>query len=119
MAEAIRKGIVVHDAEVIVERPDGSRRTVLVNITPIRNPEGQVIGAMNLTQDISERKRSEAARARLVKDLERSKVELQEKISDLQKFEEVVVGREIKMMQLEKENAELKRRLAMIGEALV
>jgi hypothetical protein len=49
----------------------------------------------------------------------RAKVELQEKISDLQKFEEVVVGREIRMMQLEKENVELKQRLAQMGEALV
>jgi hypothetical protein len=38
-----------------------------------------------------------------VRDLERSKSELQEKILDLEKFEEVVVGRELKMIALEKE----------------
>jgi len=39
----------------------------------------------------------------VVRDLERSKSELQEKILDLEKFEEVVVGRELKMIALEKE----------------
>jgi len=37
------------------------------------------------------------------RDLEKSKSELQEKILDLEKFEEVVVGRELKMIALEKE----------------
>jgi PAS domain-containing protein len=116
MAETIRKGVVFRDQEVIVEQPDGSRRTVLVNITPIRGQQGELIGALNLVQDISERKRSEAAKAQLVQDLERSKLELQEKILDLQKFEEVVVGREIKMIDLERENKELKQRLIKLGE---
>jgi len=39
----------------------------------------------------------------VVRDLEQSKSELQEKILDLEKFEEVVVGRELKMIALEKD----------------
>jgi hypothetical protein len=39
----------------------------------------------------------------VVRDLEQSKTELQDKILDLEKFEEVVVGRELKMIALEKE----------------
>jgi hypothetical protein len=42
-----------------------------------------------------------------VHDLEQSKTELQEKILDLEKFEEVVVGRELKMIALEKELEQL------------
>ena len=42
-------------------------------------------------------------REQVVCDLEKSKSELQEKILDLEKFEEVVVGRELKMIALEKE----------------
>ena len=48
---------------------------------------------------------------RVVCDLERSKSELQEKILDLEKFEEVVVGRELKMMALEKELEKMNREL--------
>jgi hypothetical protein len=46
-----------------------------------------------------------------VKDLQESKAELQEKILDLEKFEEVVVGRELKMIALEKEIENLKKDL--------
>ena len=48
---------------------------------------------------------------RVVHDLEKSKAELQEKILDLEKFEEVVVGRELKMIALEKELEDLRREL--------
>jgi hypothetical protein len=46
-----------------------------------------------------------------VRDLQESKSELQEKILDLEKFEEVVVGRELKMIALEKEVEGLKREI--------
>ena len=59
MAEALRTGVPAHDVEVVIERPDGSRITALVNIAPLRNAEGELIGAMNCFQDITERKRAE------------------------------------------------------------
>jgi polyhydroxyalkanoate synthesis regulator phasin len=50
----------------------------------------------------------------VVRDLEQSKAELQEKILDLEKFEEVVVGRELKMIALEKELEGLKQEVAKL-----
>jgi signal transduction histidine kinase len=61
MAEVLRTGIEARDLEVTIERPDGTRITVLVNIVPLRNSEGELIGAMNCFQDITDRKRSEEA----------------------------------------------------------
>jgi len=46
----------VRDAEVIIERPDGSRVTVTVNIRPQKNQRGDVIGAINCFYDITQRK---------------------------------------------------------------
>jgi signal transduction histidine kinase len=60
MAEALRGGSV-HDEEVIIERPDGSRLPVRVNIGPLRDPEGHIVGAINVFQDISGTKQAEAA----------------------------------------------------------
>ena len=60
MAEVLRTGVEARDLEVVMERPDGSCITVLVNIAPLRNGGGQLIGAMNSFQDITERKRAEA-----------------------------------------------------------
>jgi PAS domain S-box-containing protein len=59
MAEVLRSGIAARDLEVVIERPDGSCITVLVNIVPLRNVEGELIGAMNCFQDITDRKRAE------------------------------------------------------------
>ena len=61
MAEVLRTGIEARDLEVVMERPDGSRITVLVNIVPLRNGDGELIGAMNCFQDITDRKRAEEA----------------------------------------------------------
>src|SRR5471030_1242332 len=49
----------VHDEEVIVERPDGSRVTAIVNIRPLKNERGEVTGAINCAYDITERKHVE------------------------------------------------------------
>jgi signal transduction histidine kinase len=59
MAEVLRTGIEARDLEIVIERPDGSCVTVLVNIVPLRNGDGALIGAMNCFQDITERKRSQ------------------------------------------------------------
>ena len=59
MAEVLRTGIEARDLEIMIERPDGSRITVLVNIVPLRNGNGELIGAMNCFQDITDRKRAE------------------------------------------------------------
>ena len=49
------------DAEVLIERPDGSRVSVVVNIRPLTNQRGEVTGAINCFHDITERKRAERA----------------------------------------------------------
>jgi len=51
----------VCDGEVLIERPDGSRVSVVVNIRPITNDHGQITGAINCFYDITHRKWSEDA----------------------------------------------------------
>ena len=45
---------------VIIERPDGSRVTVVVNIRPLTNHQREITGAINCFCDITERKAAEA-----------------------------------------------------------
>lgn len=59
MANVLRDGVAIRDAEVLLERPDGSRLYVVFNIDPIFNRCGDVIGAINVFVDISERKLAE------------------------------------------------------------
>jgi PAS domain S-box-containing protein len=73
MAEVVSGKLAeVRDAEVDIERPDGSRITVVVNIRPQKNHFGEVTGAINCFYDITERKRSEEAQARLAAIVESS-----------------------------------------------
>src|SRR5437773_979283 len=73
-----------------------------LNASALRDPYGRVIGAIGILRDMREYEQ-------VVRDLEKSKSELQEKILDLEKFEEVVVGRELKMIALEKELESLRK----------
>lgn len=49
------------DIEALIERPDGSRITVVVNIRAIKDQAGKIMGAINCFYDISERKQVEEA----------------------------------------------------------
>ena len=62
MAEVLSGKIQeARDQEVLIERPDGSRVVVVVNILRLENSDGEITGAINCFYDISERKRTEAA----------------------------------------------------------
>ena len=49
----------VTNGEVVILRPDGSRVTVVVNIRPLKRPNGEIVGAINCFYDITERSRME------------------------------------------------------------
>ncbi len=59
MAAAVRSGQSVRNAEVIIERPDGTRVVVSANIEPLHDRYGRNSGAISVFQDISERKNAE------------------------------------------------------------
>ncbi|GCF08799.1 PAS domain-containing protein [Dictyobacter arantiisoli] len=78
-----------------------------LNASALRDTDGKAIGAIGILRDMR-------AYEKVLQDLQESKSELQEKILDLEKFEEVVVGRELKMIALEKEIENLKRELGRV-----
>ena len=49
----------IHDGEVHIERPDGSRVIVIVNIAPLTDDRGDITGAINCFYDITQRKQVE------------------------------------------------------------
>jgi PAS domain S-box-containing protein len=57
--EVLAGGGPVVDRELSIQRPDGSRIEVLLNITPLRDHAGAVSGAVNIVQDITARKHVE------------------------------------------------------------
>jgi PAS domain S-box-containing protein len=103
LREVVAHG-VTRNARLNPRSASGEVIPTTLNASALRDSEGNVIGAIGILRDMR-------AYEEVVSDLERSKTELQEKILDLEKFEEVVVGRELKMIALEKELEDLRREL--------
>ena len=57
--ERVKRGEWVEHADTVRLRKDGSRIDVSSRISPIRNSEGEVVGAAKVSRDISERKQNE------------------------------------------------------------
>ncbi|MBX4894481.1 PAS domain-containing sensor histidine kinase [Rhizobium bangladeshense] len=70
MATAVFTGREVRNAEVVIERPDGSRLVALVNVRALKDDEGRIQGAINCFQDISAHKAMEQEVHRKNTDLE-------------------------------------------------
>ena len=51
MAEVLATGQGLRDEEIIIERPDGARIVALVNIAPIEDSAGRVVGAVNVFRE--------------------------------------------------------------------
>lgn len=109
LREVVERG-VTRNARLNPRSASGEVIPTTLNASALRAPDGHVIGAIGILHDMR-------AYERVVLDLERSKSELQEKILDLEKFEEVVVGRELKMIALEKELEQAQNQLAKLKAA--
>lgn len=70
MAEAVRDGTDTRSAEIIIERPNGSRVTALVNIRALRGHDGTIEGAINCIEDITAQKALEEEALHKSEDLE-------------------------------------------------
>ena len=65
MAVTLREGRAIRGEEIVIERPDGTRRHVLPHPEPMRNVQGVVIGTINMLVDITDRKQAERAMVHL------------------------------------------------------
>ena len=54
MARAVRHGETIEAAEAVVYNPDGRRWVARVNVKPLRDPDGTVVGAINCFQDVTQ-----------------------------------------------------------------
>src|SRR5437016_5357547 len=106
LREVVERG-VTRNAHLNPRSASGEVIPTTLNASALRDPDGKVIGAIGILRDMREYEQ-------VVRDLEKSKSEQQEKILDLEKFEEVVVGRELKMIALEKELESLRKELGRL-----
>ncbi len=65
MAVALKERQSIRGQEIIVERPDGTRRIVVPHPDPIFNDSGELVGGVNMLLDITETKQTEENSRRL------------------------------------------------------
>src|SRR5882672_1673865 len=70
MAVVLKEGRVAAGQEAVVERPDGTRMPFMAFPSPLRDPTGKIVGAVNMFVDITERKRNEEQIAVLAREAE-------------------------------------------------
>ncbi len=84
-------------AEGALLTKDGKENPAEVSLAPMRDSSGKLIGVVAVMRDVTERKRAEE--------------EFEKKMSELEKFHDLTVDRELKMKELEKELERLKSKL--------
>ncbi len=108
--QVFAKGFVT-DYPLTIRHRDGRLTDVLYNASVYKDTRGNVLGVFAAARDVTARKRAEEELA------EQRRREL-DRLAELEKFQRLTVGRELKMVELKKEieelnreNEELKRRL--------
>ena len=98
----------VTDYPLTIRHRDGGLTDVLYNASVYRDAAGNVLGVFAAARDVTAQRRAEAEiAAQRAKDLER--------LAELERFQRLTVGRELKMIELKKEIAELKKLLPPDG----
>jgi PAS domain S-box-containing protein len=108
----------VRDQEVIIERPDASRLSCVVNIRPLKNQRGDVIGAINCFYDITERKAAEVAQRRL-EVLAASNLKLEAEILRRQAVEASLKQSEQEQIQLLEQSRSMQEQLRHLSRQVL
>jgi signal transduction histidine kinase len=73
MALALKMDKEYNRREIVIERPDGQRLSALAHASPIHDESGNLLGAVNVLVDITDRKRAEEA-LREIREAERRRI---------------------------------------------
>lgn len=113
MAVALKEGRAIRNAEAIAERPDGSRVPFIPYPTPLRDAKGNVVGAINMLVDVSERKQAETHQRVLLNELNhrvKNNMQMMQSLLDS-------ASRQIRTPEAQKVLNEASRRVAAMAAA--
>ena len=102
--QVFAKGMV-KDYPLTIRHADGALTDVLYNASIYRDEHGAVLGVFAAARDVTAQKRAEAQIAeQRAKELER--------LAELERFQQLTMGRELRMIELKQEIEDLKKRVA-------
>jgi PAS domain S-box-containing protein len=99
------------EVQLRLRRHDGHYRWMKSAGTPRFGSEGELLGYVGCTIDITDLKKSEQALRDSEEQLCDALNQLQDKVMDLERFHDAAVGRELKMMELERQVEALKAKV--------
>jgi len=102
--QVFAKGFVTHYPLTIRHR-DGKLIDVLYNASVYKDVQGKVLGVFAAARDVTAQKRAEAQ-------VTEQRAKEMERLAELERFQKLTVGRELKMIELKKDIEELKSKLA-------
>ena len=105
--EVFEKGFVT-DYPLTIRHKDGRLTDVLYNASVYRDGSGNVLGVFAAARDVTAQKRAEA-------EVAEQRAREMERLAELERFQKLTVGRELKMIELKREIAELRQRLPAEG----
>lgn len=103
--QVFSKGFVT-DYPLTIRHTSGQVTHVLYNATVYKDPNGNVLGVFAAARDVTKQKEAEAEVA------EQRKRELA-RLAELERFQRLTVGRELKMIELKNEIDDLRKRLGV------
>lgn len=103
--QVFSKGFVT-DYPLTIRHKDGKLTHVLYNASVYKDARGNVLGVFAAARDVTAQQKAEAEVA------DQRKKEL-ERLAELERFQRLTVGRELKMIELKKEITELREKLAI------
>jgi len=101
--QAFAKGFVT-DYPLTIRHKEGHQCPVLYNASVYRDVNSNVLGVFAAARDITPLKKAEV-------ELAEQRTRELERLAELERFQKLTVGRELKMIELKKEVEELKRQL--------
>jgi PAS domain S-box-containing protein len=101
--QAFARGFVT-DYPLTIRRTDGQLSHVLYNASVYKDSRGKVLGVFAAARDVTPLKKATV-------ELAEQRTRELERLAELERFQKLTVGRELKMIELKKEVEELKRQL--------
>jgi PAS domain S-box-containing protein len=98
----------VTDYPLTMRHQDGTLTEVLYNAAVYRDSGGKVLGLYAAARDVTEQKLAQAELAKQAKELDR--------LAELERFQRLAIGRELKMIELKREMEYLKQFAPAEGE---
>jgi len=109
--QAFAKGFVT-DYPLTIRHIEGRLSLVLYNASVYKDVNGRVLGVFAAARDVTPLKKAEV-------ELAHQRTRELDRLAELERFQKLTVGRELKMIELKKEVDDLKRQLAERGAIAV